>query len=109
MDSGGAFLMNFASTTYVETDKAAGFLGLEPARFRFLETCCEDFLSASRLEFPRSYTSADLKILAAANRLHEQGLSPGALKAQLARMLVEPLGWNGGSGVACAPWLRPRD
>ncbi len=103
LDSGGAFLMNFASTICVETDKAAGFLGLEPARFRFLETCCEDFLSASRLAFPRSYTSADLKILAAANRLHEQGLSPGALKAQLARMLVEPLGWNGGSGVACAP------
>ena len=80
----------------LQTDEAARLLGLEPARFRFLETHCEDFLSGSRLQFPRSYSSGDLKILAAASRLHRQGLPTTALKERLAEMLSRPSDWNGG-------------
>lgn len=84
----------------VETCEAARLLSIEPARFRFLEMQCEDFLSAARLEIPRSYSAGDLKILAAANHLHEEGLPPSALKLRLARMLAEPLRWHGGSAEA---------
>ncbi len=90
-----------------KTDEAARFLGIEPSRFRFLEMQCEDFLSSTRLEIPRCYTSGDLKILAAAGRLHKKGLPPSVLKERLARMLAEPSGWSGDLEPACSPEPRP--
>lgn len=90
--------MGLISRKRVRTDEAARMLRVEPSRFRFLEMQCEDFLSSSRLEFPRRYSSGDLKILQAANHLHEEGLAPGALKSRLAGLLSEPESWNGDSG-----------
>jgi flagellar biosynthesis protein FlhG len=79
----------------VGSNEAARLLCVEPSRFRFLEMQCSDFLSASSLEFPRCYSRGDLKILAAAKYLHEEGLAPSLLKSRLAKMLAEPVGWNG--------------
>ena len=73
----------------VKTDEAAQLLGIELARFRFLELHCLNFLSPSHLEFPCRYSPADLKLLSAANRLLDEGVAPGALKFQLARMLAD--------------------
>lgn len=89
----------------MKADEAAKVLGVEPARLRFLEMHCRDFLSASRLELPCSYGSGDLKILAAANVLHENGMPPSALKSHIVRMLTDPSGWNNGpNGAAeCEP------
>lgn len=81
----------------LKTHEAAKLLGIEPARFRFLEMHCQDFLSLSRLEIPRTYSTSDLKILAAANRLLKDGLAPTALRTHLSKMLADPSGWTGGS------------
>jgi len=74
----------------LKTDEAAKLLGLEPARIRFLEMHCQDFLSQSRWEIPRRYGNKDLKVLAAGNRLLEKGLPLNALKSQLFVMLASP-------------------
>ena len=74
----------------IKTDEAAKLLGLEPARIRFLELHCQDFLSQSRWEIPRRYGNKDLKVLAAGNRLLEKGLPLNALKSQLFVMLASP-------------------
>lgn len=78
----------------LKTHEAAKLLGVEPARFRFLEMHCQDFLSLSRLEIPRRYSPSDLKILAAADRLLKEGLAPAALKSHLSKLLADPSGWN---------------
>jgi len=74
--------------------EAAKLLGIEPARFRFVEAQCRDFLPPAQLEIPQRYGSGDLKILAAANRLLTEGLPPGALKSHLAGILREPSNWE---------------
>lgn len=84
----------------VGSNAAARMLHVEPARFRFLEMQCRDFLSTSRLEFPRGYSRGDLKILAAAKYLHDEGLAPSALKSRLAKMLAEPADWGGKPSAA---------
>jgi flagellar biosynthesis protein FlhG len=76
----------------VKTDEAARLLGLEPARFRFLELQCENYLSQFRWEIPRRYSKEDLKVLAAGNRLLEKGLPPSTIKTELAAMLPGPNG-----------------
>ncbi len=78
----------------VGSNEAARLLCVEPSRFRFFEMQCADFLSASSLEFPRHYSRGDLKILAAAKYLHDEGLAPSLLKSRLAKMLAEPAVWN---------------
>jgi flagellar biosynthesis protein FlhG len=78
----------------IGSDQAARLLCIEAARLRFLEMQCGDYLSLSRLEFPRSYSPGDLKILAAADRLYGEGVSPDVLKSQLEKMLAEPAGWD---------------
>jgi flagellar biosynthesis protein FlhG len=75
-------------------EDAARLLKIEPARFRFLEMQCRELLPSSRLEIPRKYDANELKILSAANRLLEEGVSPAALRASLGRMLAQPLGWT---------------
>jgi len=77
-------------------------LGVESSRFRFLEMHCQDFLSPSRFEIPHRYCSGDLKILDAANRLLERGISPSVLKSNLAEMLANPE-WSGGVEESAAP------
>ncbi len=86
-------------------DEAAKLLGVEPARFQFLEACSQDFLSGSRFEIPRTYGTGDLRILASANLLFGKGLPPSAVKACLARILAEPSGWEkfGSGSVADGP------
>jgi len=78
----------------LKAHEASKSLGIEPARFRFLETHCRDFLSASQLEVPQRYTSGDLKILASADRLLKNGVSPSTLKTQLTTLLREPSRWQ---------------
>ena len=75
-------------------DEAARRLGVELARFRFIEAHCQGFLSASPLDIPRAYCTGDLKILAAADRLLREGLPPASLKARLDKMLAEPSDWS---------------
>jgi flagellar biosynthesis protein FlhG len=59
------------------------------------------------MEFPRSYSPGDLKIIAAANHLYGDGLSPDVLKSQLAKMLAEPSGWDILSNSAPSPAASP--
>lgn len=87
-------MAGLAVKKYFGSDEAARMLRIEAARFRFLEMQCADFLSFSRLDFPRSYSPGDLKILAAANRLHEEGVPPDKIKSHLAKMLAEPAEWD---------------
>lgn len=83
-------------------NEAVKALGVEPARFQFLEACSQDFLSRSRFEIPRRYGAGDLRILAAANVLLGKGLPPSAVKACLGRILAEPSGWEKFAGVSAA-------
>jgi flagellar biosynthesis protein FlhG len=87
-------MAGLALKNYLGSDEAARILCIEAARFRFLEVQCGDFLSFSRLDFPRSYSPGDLKILAAANRLYDEGVPPDKIKSHLAKMLAEPAGWD---------------
>lgn len=75
-------------------EEAAEFLGVEVARFRFLEMHSQDFLAPSRFEIPRRYTSRDIKILAFADRLLKEGTAPNVLRSRMARMLTEPSPWE---------------
>lgn len=92
----------------MKTEEAVQALGLEQARFRFIEMQCEGFLSSSRLEFPRHYEASDLKIMARADLLLKEGLPPGVLKSRLAEMLAEPTSWDdAGFGTASAHATAP--
>ncbi len=82
----------------VKIDEAAGLLGLEPARIRFLEIHCQDFLSQSRWEIPRRYCREDLKVFALGNRLLAKGVPPHSLKSHLSRTLNGPPVWGANQG-----------
>lgn len=75
---------------YITADQAIDRLAVEPARFRFLEMQCRDFLSPSKVEFSRRYSSTDLRVLGEANRLLAQGLQTTEVKLRLGRMLANP-------------------
>ena len=106
-DLGKCLMAELALKKRIGSDEAARLLCIEAARFRFLEMQCEDYLPFSRLEFPRSYSPGDLKIIAAANHLYGEGLPPGVLKSQLARMLAEPAGWDMLSKSTPSPTTNP--
>ncbi|RJP70757.1 MAG: hypothetical protein C4532_08725 [Candidatus Abyssobacteria bacterium SURF_17] len=79
-------------------EKAARLIGIEPSRLRFLELYCQEFLSPFTL-IPRTYLPNDLKILAAANRLFEQGVAPNMLIRHLAAIVTHP-SLHGSNGLA---------
>jgi flagellar biosynthesis protein FlhG len=74
-------------------DKVINALGVEPARFRYLEMVCGDFISAPGLTPARTYTHGDVRILREADRLLRKGLGPAALKARLGARLGEAAEW----------------
>lgn len=81
----------------MKIDEAARLLGLEPARIRFLEIHCQDFLSQSRWEIPRRYGKEDLKVFALGNRLLKKGMPPHSLKSHLSRILTGSPVWGADS------------
>ncbi len=71
----------------MNTEAAEKFLNMEPARFRYVELLCRDFLSIQGMGLERKYLPQDLRILEAANRLLQDGINPSSLKYQLLRTL----------------------
>lgn len=69
----------------VTADQATRLLNIEPARFRYLEILCQDFLSQPGWGFTRKYHPHDLEMLSVANRLLNEGIPPGTLKLHLRR------------------------
>ncbi|GAB4330143.1 MAG: hypothetical protein Kow0099_00540 [Candidatus Abyssubacteria bacterium] len=82
-------------------DRMMAALGVEAARFRYLELICRDYISPSRSVLPRTYTQGDLKVLREADRLLRRGLGPAAVKAQLAIKLAEPAEWGSCDSERC--------
>ena len=68
-------------------EEAIRILQVEPARFRYLEFLCQDFLSLPAHGFTRQYSSHHMKVLKLAHQLLESGIPAYALKTHLARNL----------------------
>jgi flagellar biosynthesis protein FlhG len=77
------------------TEEAIRFLAVEPARFRYLELLCQEFLSPQQLGFDRKYSRQDLQMIAEADRLLTDRNQPGQIKVRLQRLFPSKQGPNG--------------
>ena len=78
----------------VSTEEAIRFLRVEPARFRYLEVLCQEFLSLQPLGFNRKYSDRDLEIIGEAGRLFADRNQPWQIKVHLQKHFPPKQGKN---------------